>query len=184
MNYRDLQRMVNSWKMSYQEWPNPGRWLTVNSQIPEDDLPKMAKSWKMSYQEWPNPGRWLTKIGQIPACDKPESQKRIWWNQQPKGIFWEWAIPACRKPELIGILKLTSRGLKNAGKSLWLDKAIPETFQPQWNSFIFLSWDCIIKILKKLGGPQVYYSGSNEPIVSPPKFGPDKPLSSAMQPSV
>ncbi len=67
--------------------------------IPEDDLPRMAKfrkmtylprkakSRKMTYREWPNPGRWLTEIGQIPAYDKPESQKRIWWNQQPKAIL-------------------------------------------------------------------------------------------------
>jgi hypothetical protein len=33
-------------------------------------------------------------------------------------IFWGQAIPACQKPELIGIFKLTFWGLKNTGKSL------------------------------------------------------------------
>jgi hypothetical protein len=35
------------------------------------------------------------------------------------------AIPACRKPDLIEIFKLTFQGQKNDVKSLWLDKAIP-----------------------------------------------------------
>ncbi len=47
----------------------------------------------------PYPGRWLTNIGQIPAYDKLESQKRIWWNQQPKAFFSGWAIQACRKSD-------------------------------------------------------------------------------------
>ncbi len=38
---------------------NPGRWLTENGKIPEDDLPRMAKSRKMTYREWPNPGRFF-----------------------------------------------------------------------------------------------------------------------------
>jgi hypothetical protein len=38
--------------------------------------------------------------------------------------------------ELIGIFKLIFRGLKIAGKSLWLDKAIPEILKPH---FMFLS---------------------------------------------
>ncbi len=66
---------------------NFGRWLAEIGLIPEDDLPRMAKFRKMTYREWPNPGRWLTEIGQIPAYDKLESQKRMWWNQQPKVIF-------------------------------------------------------------------------------------------------
>ncbi len=35
--------------------------------------------------------------------------------------------------------------MKNARKSLWLDKAIPEFL----NGFVFLSWKYIIKIKKK-----------------------------------
>ncbi len=31
------------------------------------------------------------------------------------------------------------------------------------NGFMLLSWDCIIKLNKKLGGPAVNYTGSNEP---------------------
>jgi hypothetical protein len=55
----------------------------------------------MTYREWPNLGLRQAGISQ----------------EQPKAIFWERAIPACRKPELIGSFKLTFRGLKNAGKS-------------------------------------------------------------------
>jgi hypothetical protein len=60
----------------------------------------MTKSQKMTYQEWPNPGRQLTETGQILAYAKPESQKRIWWNQQPKAILRGRAIQACGEPEL------------------------------------------------------------------------------------
>jgi hypothetical protein len=59
----DLLIMAKSRKMTYREWRNPGRWLTVL---------RMAKSWKMTYREWPYPGIWLTEIGKIPAYDKPE----------------------------------------------------------------------------------------------------------------
>ncbi len=112
--------------------------------IPEDDLQRTAKSRRMTYQEWPNPGRWLSEIGQIPAYDKQESEKRNWWNHQSKVIFRGWAVLACRKPEMIGIFKLTFPRLKNAGKSLWLDKAIPGILTAL-NGFMFLSWDCIIQ---------------------------------------
>ncbi len=47
------------------------------------------------------------------------------------------------------IFKLTFRGLKNAGKSLWLDKTIPEILKLLKMSFMLLSWDFIIQILKK-----------------------------------
>jgi len=35
-------------------------------------------------------------------------------------------IPVCSQPELVGIFKVTFRGLKNAGKSLLLEKPITE----------------------------------------------------------
>ncbi len=92
--------------------PNSYSWMEL---IPEDDIPQMYKSRKMTFQEWRHRERWLTEgpeTNQIPAYDKPESQKRIWWNQHPKAIFRGPAIPACRKPEFIGIFKLTFRGLK------------------------------------------------------------------------
>jgi hypothetical protein len=75
-----------------------------NGQIAEDDSPRLAKSWLMASQ----------------------NIKRISWNQQPKAIFHRWVIPACGKPELIGIFKLNFWGLKKPGRSLWLDIAIPE----------------------------------------------------------
>ncbi len=125
-------RMAKSRKMTHWEWPNPGRWLPEEDQIPEDNLPRMVKSQKITYQEWPNPGRWRTDIRHNTSLlyDKLESQKRIWWNQQPKAIFRGQAIPAFHKPELIGIFKLTVRGLRNTSKSLWLVKAIPGILQP------------------------------------------------------
>ncbi len=45
-------------------------------------------------------------------------------------IFQGRAIPACRKPKFIGIFKFDFQELKNIGKSLWLDKVIPETLKP------------------------------------------------------
>jgi hypothetical protein len=82
----------------------------------------------------PNRGRWLTGAWPVPAYDKPElarprdlvmpeshlgkPEKMIWWNQLPKVIFQGRVIPACPKTEMIGIFKLTFRGLKNPGK--WL----------------------------------------------------------------
>ncbi len=107
----------------------------------------------------PNRGRWLTGAWPIPAYDKPESatprkvifrdlvmpeshlgkpEKMIWWNQLPKVIFRGRVIPACPKPELIGIFKLTFRGLKNPGKWLKLDKVISGILKPlkmvSWSS--------------------------------------------------
>ncbi len=77
----------------------------------------------MTYREWPNPGKWLTKNGQIldlPRLAKSRlTQKRIWWNQQPKAIFQKRAIPAYCKPEQMEFLNLLS---PNAGESLWLNK--------------------------------------------------------------
>jgi hypothetical protein len=100
-NQRELPAFYSprqvTFKISHHIFPN----LTVL----EDDLPRLAK---------------------IPAYDKPESQKWIWWNQQPKAIFQGQAIPACGKPEFIWNFKFTFQGLKNTGNSLWLDKAIPD----------------------------------------------------------
>ncbi len=48
--------------MTYREWPNPGRWLTENGQIPEGDLPRLAKSRKVTYREWPKPGDDLPRL--------------------------------------------------------------------------------------------------------------------------
>ncbi len=61
--------------MTYREWPNPGRYLTEDGQIPEDDLPRMAKSRKISYRGWPNPGRYLTENGQISEDILPRMAK-------------------------------------------------------------------------------------------------------------
>jgi hypothetical protein len=101
-----------------------GRWLAEIGLIPIDDLPRMANFRLMTYWEWPNPGRWLIEIGQIPAYDKPESQKRIWWNQQPKAIFRGRGIPACRKQEFIGVFNLIFRELKNAVKLITIKRYI------------------------------------------------------------
>jgi len=68
--------------------PDDGLPNSENGQIPEDDLPRKAKFRKKRKKwEWPDPERWLTENGQIPANEKSESQKRIWWNRQPKAIF-------------------------------------------------------------------------------------------------
>ncbi len=85
--------------------------------IPKDDLTReMAKCRKMTCREWLNLRRWHTEIGQIHLYVKQESQKRIWWNKQPKAIFR--AIPAHRKPKLIGFFQLNFRGPKNTAYSL------------------------------------------------------------------
>jgi hypothetical protein len=72
---------------------------TENGQIPEDDLPRMAKSQRMTYRDWPNPGFRQAGIS-----------KEDLMNQQTKAIFRGRVILACRKPELIGIFKLTFAG--------------------------------------------------------------------------
>ncbi len=77
--------------------------------------------------------------------------------QQPTAIFRGRTIPACRKPELIVIFKLTG-GLKNAGKSLWLDKAIPVEFpiylltrQTKWNTGYAVLVEKVGLFLEKVG---------------------------------
>jgi hypothetical protein len=154
--------MAKSRKMTYWDWPNPGRWLPEEGQIPEDNLPRMAKSRKMTNRD-------CHKTSLL--YDKLEPQKRIWWTQQPKAIFRGRAIPACHKPELIGIFKLTFRGLRNASKSLWLVKVIPGILKPH---LMVLSLLCssreivTLTFLNKLSGPPVYYIGKNEPGLDPP----------------
>ncbi len=77
-------------KMTCPDWPNPRSRLIENSQIPKDDLPRTVKSPKMTYQDWPKPDLRQAGISQAPEHQLPvnfQSQKRIWWNQQPKAIF-------------------------------------------------------------------------------------------------
>ncbi len=105
-NLKISTRILPNPTMTYREWPHPGRWLKQNGQIPEDYLTRL-----------PNPGLQQAKTGQaqeykllwagVPACQFAKSQKRIWWNQQPKAIFKGRMIPACHKSDLIGIFKLT-----------------------------------------------------------------------------
>ncbi len=92
-------------EMTFREWPNPRRWFTKNCKIPGNDLPRLAES-------------------------QLTTSRNLKWGFDETSSVSHLPIPACCKPELIGIFKLTFRGLKNSGKSLWLDKAIPEFLQP------------------------------------------------------
>jgi hypothetical protein len=112
------------------KWPNPGRWLTENSQILEDDLPRLAKSQLPTSRNRPGPCNINYCDLVSPASQFAKYQNSVWWNRQPKAIFWGLVILGCRKPELTGVFKLTFWGLKNADKSHWLDKAIPEILKP------------------------------------------------------
>jgi hypothetical protein len=58
----DLPRMAKSRKMTYREWPNPGRYLTEDGQIPEEDLPRFAKSRLKTSRNWPGPETSITVI--------------------------------------------------------------------------------------------------------------------------
>jgi hypothetical protein len=69
----------------------------------------------MTYREWPYPG--LRQAG--------ISKENLDETSSLKPSFPGKRIPVCQ-PELVGIFKVTFRGLKNAGKSLLLDKAITE----------------------------------------------------------
>ncbi len=40
--------------------------------------------------------------------------------------------------------------MKNAGKTVWLDRAIPEIPKHAVNDFMLLSWDFLIKYKKNL----------------------------------
>ncbi len=117
----------NSGRLPYSpRLPNPRRWLTENGQILEDGLPRVAKSQLTTSRFWPGPVHQLPWSG-VTGKSVCKSQKRIWWNQKPKTIFRGQAIPACRKPEWIGIFKLVFRERK---KQLWLDRAIAEIPKP------------------------------------------------------
>ncbi len=115
------------WFTASQNWAGPGK-----------SSSGVTKSRKMTYQGLANSGLWQAGISMAPEshlprfCDagshlKPE--KIIWWNQLPKVIIRGRAIPACPKPELIGIFKLTFMGLKNLGKWL-LDRVMSEILKP------------------------------------------------------
>jgi hypothetical protein len=112
--------------MTCRDWPNHRRWLTEIGQILENYLPRLAKYQMMTYQDWPNLGLWQ-------ASWFAKSQKRIWWNQQPKAIFWGFAIPACRKPELIGIFNWLSGDWKTPVSLFDLAK-------PCWESLSRWKW--------------------------------------------
>jgi hypothetical protein len=84
----------------------------------------------LAYQDWPNSS--LRQVG----ISKEDLMKPAAYC---KAIIRGRAIPACHKPELIGIFKMTVGGLKNADKSRWLDKAIPKTLKPNKNNFVFFS---------------------------------------------
>ncbi len=71
-------------KMTCRDWPYPWRWLTQNGQIPEDDLPSMAKFRLLTSRNWPGPITSVTVICCYQQSQFANSQKRIWWNQQPK----------------------------------------------------------------------------------------------------
>ncbi len=58
----DMLTMAKSWKITYREWPNPGRCLTENGQIPEDDLPRLARSRHMTSRNWPGSRKSITVI--------------------------------------------------------------------------------------------------------------------------
>ncbi len=106
-----------------------------------------------------------TVVWPIPAYDKPELARPrkvilrrpqiMEEDQLPKVIFRGQAIPACPQPELIGIFKLTFRGLQMPGKWLWLDKVISEILKPLklvlWSSRETVS----LKKNLKLAGPLV-----------------------------
>ncbi len=97
--------------------PNHGRWLTGAGQF-----------WLMTSRNWLGPGKSSSVV--TPESHLAKSEKRIFWNQLPKVIFRGPAIPACPKPELIRIFKLTFLGLKNPGRWIWLDKVISEILKP------------------------------------------------------
>jgi len=56
--------------MTYRDWPNPGKWLTENGQIPKDDLPRLAKSWLTTRQNL-KPRYQLIRQYKAP--------RHIWW---------------------------------------------------------------------------------------------------------
>ncbi len=58
----DLLRMAKSWKMTYRESPNPGRWLTENGQIPAYDKPELARPQNISYHDPGSPASQFAKF--------------------------------------------------------------------------------------------------------------------------
>jgi hypothetical protein len=58
-------------------------------------------------------------------------------------------------------------GTTNAGKSIWLYKAILKIFKPLENGFLLLSWWFPFKIQKKMGRPPVYQHRLFELIIDP-----------------
>ncbi len=120
---KDLTKMVKSRKMTYRKWPNPGRWLTENGQIPEDEIPRIAKSRKMTSREWPNPGRWLPENGQIPEDDLPRMAKSrmMTYREWPNTGRWlpeNGQIPDDDLPRMAKYRKMTYREWPNPGR--WL----------------------------------------------------------------
>ncbi len=103
------------------ELARPPKIILRRPQITEDDLPGPGRFRLMTSRNWPGPGKSSSVIW---------GRRKVILLKLPKVIFRGQAIPACPKPELIGIFKLTFRGLKNPGKWLWLDKFISEILKP------------------------------------------------------
>ncbi len=83
----------------------------------EDDLPRLAKYRLTTSRNCPGHGTSITVI----LCHHQVNLLNL-KRGLPKVIFRGRAIPACCKPELIGIYKLTFWELKNAGNHVHLAK--------------------------------------------------------------
>ncbi len=149
--------------------------ILPNTTIPEDDLLRLAWSQKMTYREWKNPGRLLTEISQISAYNKLESQKKMWLNQQPKAIIRGRAIPACRKPESIGIFKLTPGDWKTPESHFdWTKSSQKSLSHSKWLVSCSSRETVSLKFKQTCWASRVLlYSGSTEPSLAPQIKWPD-----------
>ncbi len=134
---------------------NSGRWLTEKGEITEDDLPGPSRFRLVLSRNWPNPGKsssgvtksrkmtyrglansglWQARIGLSLVSHLAKFEKRIWWSQLPKVIFRGQAIPACRKPELVGPGKSSSGGWKIAESDFGWTKSSQKSLS-RWKGF-------------------------------------------------
>ncbi len=131
-----------SGRMTYQEWPNHGRWLIENGQIMEDDFLGPGHFRLMTSQNWPAPGK-SSSVARESQLAK--SEKRIWWNQLPKVICRGQAISACHKLELRAFFKMTSRWLEMTEKVTLVEQSHLRNPEAALNDWMLLSRDCITR---------------------------------------